>query len=79
MKRFIKSTIIVCIILITATSFAQSRYEQRRENPRAENMGIGGEDDQVYDTPIDDQIWLGLVAGVLIGGVMYYRRQKKIA
>ena len=79
MKRFIKSTIIVCIILITATSFAQSRYEQRR-NPRAENFPNGDDDvDDAGEAPIDDQIWLGLVAGVLIGGVMYYRRQKKIA
>lgn len=77
MKRFIKSTIIVCIILITATSFSQSRFDERRGNPRTE--GGPGFDDQVSDAPIDDQIWLGLVAGVLIGGVMYYRRQKKIA
>lgn len=44
-------------------------------------MGPGGDDDviDIDETPIDNQVWLGLLAGALIGGVVYYRRQRKTA
>lgn len=66
-----KSALLIAVVLLVGSLSANAQIGLPNDHPRVL--------DEPQETPIDNHIWLGLVAGVLIGGVMYYRRQKKIA
>jgi len=80
MKYYIK-TLIVAISLLTATgTMGQINYDNNSRGGSHGEMGIGNDyDDTIDNAPIDDYVWVGLIAGVLIGATAYSLRKKQTA
>lgn len=80
MKYYIKTLIVAISLLTVSGTVAQINYDNNSRGSSYGEMGGPGFDDQVVDNaPIDDYVWVGLIAGVLIGATAYSLRKKQTA
>lgn len=75
MKNIIGKAIIIGMFFISLSSYSQLGFNQT-EDPCG---GITNPCDDVIDNelPIDNYVWIGLVAGVLVGITAYSIKNKK--
>lgn len=80
MKLNIKSYLLALAFLTTFATYSQVNHPENSwgSGPGGTISG-GGDDVNDVNVPIDDYVWVGLIAGVLIGATAYSLRKKQTA